>query len=119
MRFNLYLVLLSLFEYSNGYWIDPNSCAHYTDYIMMKMPIAIAFLTTANSQMANFGGQTQNDQVFYLSTLLFDGGNPNAKRSSLGPGSGSGSGSGPDLDPVEKAKGKYCGQRYTDCFDQL
>src|SRR6267378_1898417 len=109
MRFNLYLVLLSLFEYSNGYWIDPNSCAHYTDYIMMKMPIAIAFLTTANSQMANFGGQTQNDQVFYLSTLLFGGRHPNAKRGS--PDSGS-SGSGSDLDLVEEARGKYCGQRY-------
>jgi hypothetical protein len=106
------LVLLSLFEYSNGYWIDPNSCAQYGAYIAQKMPNVIAFLRTANQQMANFGGQGQNDNVFNLANLLFDGENGNAKRSD--PGSGSGS----DLDLVEEAKGKYCGQRYTDCFDQ-
>jgi hypothetical protein len=104
MRFNLYLVLLSLFEYSNGFWIDPSSCAQYTNYIMEKMPNAVAFLTTTNTQMANFGGDQQNDNVFDLAKLFFHGGNPNAKRSS--PGSESGS----DLDPVEEAKSKYCGQ---------
>ena len=107
------MVLVSLFEYSNGFWIDPTSCAQYDNYIMGKMPNAVAFLTTTNTQMANFGGEQQNDNVFDLAKLLFHGGNPNAKRSS--PGSGSGS----DLDPVEEAKGKYCGQRYSDCFDQL
>ena len=71
------------------------------------MPNAVAFLTTTNTQMANFGGEQQNDNVFDLAKLLFDG-NRNAKRSS--PGSGSGSGSGSDLDPVQEAKGKYCGQ---------
>ncbi|KAN0070630.1 hypothetical protein V8E54_011499 [Elaphomyces granulatus] len=70
------------------------------------MPNAVAFLTTTNTQMANFGGEQQNDNVFDLAKLLFDG-NRNAKRSS--PGSGSGSGSGSDLDPVQEAKEKYDG----------
>jgi len=103
MRFNIYLVLLSLFEYSNGYWIDPNSCAQYGAYIAQKMPNAIAFLITANQQMANFGGQRQNNNVFNLANLLFDVENGNAKRSD--PGSGSGS----DLDLVEEAKDHYDG----------
>ncbi|KAN0070819.1 hypothetical protein V8E54_010984 [Elaphomyces granulatus] len=95
MRFNLYLVLLSLFEYSNGFWIDPSSCAQYTNYIMEKMPNAVAFLTTTNTQMANFGGDQQNDNVFDLAKLLFHGGNPNA--------------TGSDLDTVEEAKKTYNG----------